>query len=88
MRFRHGWLRVRAVPDLLANSDMDMAVVIKLKTHAVDTELLVREIHQVLKVHHASHELEAIERECGPGHYSVKKKHVIYHVQESFYYSL
>ena len=49
--------------DLLANSDMDMAVVIKLKTHAIDTELLLKEIHQVLKVHHASYELEAIEKE-------------------------
>jgi hypothetical protein len=42
---------------------MDMAVVIKLKTHAIDTELLLKEIHQVLKVHHASYELEAIEKE-------------------------
>jgi serine/threonine-protein kinase len=41
--------------DLLANSDMDMAVVVKLKTHAIDTELLLKEIHQVLKVHHASY---------------------------------
>ena len=47
----------------LANGDMDMAVVVKLKTHAIDTELLLKEIHQVLKVHHASYELEAIERE-------------------------
>ena len=73
-------------PDLLANSDM--AVVIKLKTHAIDTELLLKEIHQVLKVHHASYELEAIAREHGSGQYSVMKKHAIYHVQESFYYSL
>jgi len=49
--------------DLLANTDMDMAVVVKLDTQAIDTELLIREIHQVLKVHHASYKLEVIEKE-------------------------
>lgn len=49
--------------DLLANTDMDMAVVVKLKTSAIDTELLIKEIHQVLKMHHASYELETVEKE-------------------------
>jgi len=49
--------------DLLANTDMDMAIVIKLKTSGVDTDLLVKEIHQVLKVHHASYEIKTIDRE-------------------------
>jgi len=49
--------------DLLANTDMDMAVVIKLKTSGIDTDLLIREIHQVLKVHHADYEVETIDRE-------------------------
>jgi len=49
--------------DLLANTDMDIAVVIKLKTSGVDTDLLVKEIHQVLKVHHADYELETVDRE-------------------------
>jgi serine/threonine protein kinase len=49
--------------DLLDNTDMDMAVVIKLKTSGVDTDLLVKEIHQVLKVHHANYEVETIDRE-------------------------
>jgi serine/threonine protein kinase len=49
--------------DLLANTDMDMAVVIKLKTSGVDTDLLVKEIHQVLKVHHANYEIETMDRE-------------------------
>jgi len=49
--------------DLLANTAMDMAVVIKLKTSGVDTDLLVKEIHQVLKVHHADYEVEIVDRE-------------------------
>ena len=50
--------------DFLANTDMDMdmAVVVRLKTLAIDTELLVKEIHQVLKMHHADHDLEIIEQ--------------------------
>ncbi|MCK4833151.1 MAG: protein kinase [Gammaproteobacteria bacterium] len=49
--------------DLLANSDMDMAVVIKVKTAGIDTALLIDELHQVLKVHHARYELEVVEKE-------------------------
>lgn len=49
--------------DMLANTDMDMALVIKLKNSAIDTELLIREMHQLLKMHHASYELETIEKE-------------------------
>ncbi|NOQ90764.1 MAG: protein kinase [Gammaproteobacteria bacterium] len=49
--------------DLLANTEMDMAVVVKLKTAAIDTELLVKEIHQVLKMHHAKYELDVVELE-------------------------
>lgn len=49
--------------DLLVNTEMDMAVVVKLKTAGIDTELLVKELHQVLKVHHASYDLEIVERE-------------------------
>ncbi len=49
--------------DLLANTDMDMALVVKLKTHGIDTALLVKEIEQVLKIHHASYELETVDRE-------------------------
>ncbi len=49
--------------NLLANTEMDMAVIVKLKTAGIDTELLLNELHQVLKVHHASYELEVIERE-------------------------
>ena len=48
--------------DFLANADMDMAVVVRLKTLAIDTELLLKEIHQVLKMHHADHDLEIIEQ--------------------------
>jgi serine/threonine protein kinase len=49
--------------DLLTNSDMDMVVLVKLKTKAIDTDLLVKELHQVLQVHHADYELEIIEKE-------------------------
>ncbi|MCK4705628.1 MAG: serine/threonine protein kinase, partial [Gammaproteobacteria bacterium] len=49
--------------DFLANTEMDMALVIKLKTTAVNTELLVKEIHQVLNMHHADYELEIVEQE-------------------------
>jgi serine/threonine protein kinase len=49
--------------DLLVNTEMDMAVVVKLKTAGIDTELLVKEMHQVLKMHHASYDLEIVERE-------------------------
>ena len=49
--------------DLLAYTDKDMALVVKLKTNAIDTELLIKEIHQVLKVHHAQYELEVVEKE-------------------------
>lgn len=49
--------------DLLANTDMDMVVVVKFKTSAIDTDLLIKEIHQVLKVHHANYELEIVEQE-------------------------
>jgi eukaryotic-like serine/threonine-protein kinase len=49
--------------DLLASTDMDMAVLVKLKTQGIDTGLLLEEIHQVLKVHHANYELEIIEQE-------------------------
>jgi len=48
--------------DLLANTDMDMAVIIKLKTGGIDTGLLVKELHQVLKLHHASYDLEVVDR--------------------------
>lgn len=48
--------------DFLANTGMDMAVVVRLKTSAIDTELLLKEIHQVLKMHHADHDLEIIEQ--------------------------
>lgn len=48
--------------DLLTNTDMDMAVIIKLKTSGVDTDLLVKEIQQILKVHHANYEVETIDR--------------------------
>lgn len=49
--------------DLLAHTDMDMALVVKLKTTSIDTDLLIREIHQVLKMHHAKYELEVVEKE-------------------------
>lgn len=49
--------------NLLVNSTMDMAVLVKLKTTGVDTALLVEEMHQVLKMHHASYELEVVEKE-------------------------
>lgn len=49
--------------DLLVNSGMDMAVIVKLKTQAVDTDQLVRDIEQVMQVHHADYELEVIEKE-------------------------
>ncbi|MBE9559656.1 MAG: protein kinase [Proteobacteria bacterium] len=49
--------------DLLANTEMDMAVVVKFKTAGIDTDLLMRELHQVLKVHHASYDLEVVERD-------------------------
>jgi serine/threonine-protein kinase len=52
--------------DLLANSDKDMAVVVKLKTAGIDTDLLVEEIRQVLKVHHAEFELETVGKEESP----------------------
>jgi hypothetical protein len=39
---------------LLANTDMDMAVVVKLKTTGINTDLLLKEIQQVLDVCHAS----------------------------------
>jgi serine/threonine-protein kinase len=48
--------------DLLANTDKDMAVIIKLKTGGIDTGLLVKELHQVLKLHHASYDLEVVDR--------------------------
>jgi len=48
--------------DLIANTDKDMAVIIKLKTNGVDTVLLTQELHQVLKMHHANYEFEIIER--------------------------
>ncbi len=48
--------------DLLMNTNMDMAVVVKLKTAGIDTELLIKDMHQVLKVHHAGYELEVVER--------------------------
>lgn len=49
--------------DLLANTEMDMAVVVKLKMAAIDTELLIKEIHQILKMHHAKYELDVVELE-------------------------
>ena len=49
--------------DLLVNSGMDMAVIVKLKTKAVDTEQLVKDIEQVMQVHHADYDLEVIEKE-------------------------
>lgn len=49
--------------DLLAGTDMDMAVIVKFKTTAIDTDLLLREIEQVLKVHHATYEMETVTRE-------------------------
>ena len=49
--------------DLLENTDMDMAVVVKLKTTGIDTALLVKELHQVLKMHHADYDLEIVEKE-------------------------
>ncbi len=49
--------------DFFANNDMDMALVIKLKTSAINTELLIKEIHQVLNMHHADYELEIVEQE-------------------------
>ena len=49
--------------DLLENTGMDMAVVVKLKTAGIDTELLIKELHQVLKMHHAAYDLEVVEKE-------------------------
>lgn len=49
--------------ELLANTDKDMAVVIKLKTSAIDTELLVKELHQVMNVHHAKYEIKTVMRD-------------------------
>lgn len=49
--------------DLLENTGMDMAVVVKLKTTGIETELLLKELHQVLKIHHAVYELEVVEKE-------------------------
>ncbi len=49
--------------DLLENTDKDMAVVVKLKTAGIDTDLLVNELHHVLKMHHAGYELEVVERD-------------------------
>lgn len=49
--------------DLLANTDMDMAVVVKLKTTGIDIDLLLKEIQQVLDVHHASYEVETTMKE-------------------------
>lgn len=49
--------------DLLADTDKDMAVVVKLKTAGIDADLLVKEIEQVLKVHHASYEVETVKRD-------------------------
>lgn len=49
--------------DLLAGSDMDMAVIVRFKTKAINTELLLREIEQVLKMHHASYEMETVMKE-------------------------
>lgn len=49
--------------DLLENTDMEMAVVVKLKTTGIDTSLLIKELHQVLKMHHAGYELEVVEKE-------------------------
>ncbi|HFD32187.1 MAG TPA: hypothetical protein ENJ28_05705, partial [Gammaproteobacteria bacterium] len=49
--------------DLLENTDMDMAVVVKLKTTGIDTSLLVKELNQVLKMHHADYDLEIVEKE-------------------------
>jgi hypothetical protein len=42
---------------------MDMAVVVKLKTAGIDTELLLKELHQVLKMHHSEYDLEVVEKE-------------------------
>jgi hypothetical protein len=42
---------------------MDMAVVIKFKTAGIDTDLLVKELHQVLKLHHASYDFEVVDRD-------------------------
>jgi serine/threonine protein kinase len=49
--------------DLLVSSGMDMAVIVKLKTKAVDTEQLLKDIEQVMQIHHADYELEVIEKE-------------------------
>ena len=49
--------------DLLANTKMDLAAVIKLKTAGIDTELLMKELHQVLKMHHADYEFDIVERD-------------------------
>lgn len=49
--------------DLLTGTDMDMAVIVKFKSRAINTELLVKEIEQVLKVHHATYEMETITKE-------------------------
>ncbi len=49
--------------DLLENTDKDMAVVVKLKTTGIDTELLVKELCQLLKMYHADYELEIFERD-------------------------
>ncbi|HHJ34365.1 MAG TPA: cyclic nucleotide-binding domain-containing protein [Gammaproteobacteria bacterium] len=49
--------------DLLANTEMDMAVVLKFKTAGIDTGLLLKELHQVLKLHHASYDMEVVERD-------------------------
>lgn len=48
--------------DLLANTDMDVAVVIKFKALGIDSDLLIKELHQVLNVHHAKYELEVTDR--------------------------
>lgn len=49
--------------DLLANTGMDMAVIVKLKTDGIDTKLLIKEINQVLNIHHARFELETVVKE-------------------------
>jgi tRNA A-37 threonylcarbamoyl transferase component Bud32 len=49
--------------DLLLNSGMDMAVIVKLNTRGIDTELMIKEIHQVLRMHHADYDLEVVQQE-------------------------
>jgi len=49
--------------NLLANEEMDMALVIQLQTMDVDTAILKQELHKVMNLHHTQYEMEVVTRD-------------------------